>query len=156
MNTSLPEWIVPMAATLTQDRFTGPEWIFERKYDGIRLLAFRNGSDVRLYSRNRLPQRLPSHCRRIAVCHRTDPGWGTWAIFPVYHVFDMPWFEGRDVSRLPLDQRARCWRAYFDAAQRDHRSKPWERVQRWMEGVIAKRRDSLASTDARHWLKMKC
>ena len=33
-----------MAATLTQERFTGPEWIFERKYDGIRLLAFRNGT----------------------------------------------------------------------------------------------------------------
>jgi hypothetical protein len=27
-----------MAATLTQERFTGPEWIFERKYDGIRVL----------------------------------------------------------------------------------------------------------------------
>jgi hypothetical protein len=22
----LPEWIEPMAATLTQERFTGPEW----------------------------------------------------------------------------------------------------------------------------------
>ena len=32
-----------MAATLTQERFTGPEWIFERKLDGIRLLAFKNG-----------------------------------------------------------------------------------------------------------------
>jgi bifunctional non-homologous end joining protein LigD len=31
----------PMAATLTEKRFTGPEWIFERKYDGIRLLIFR-------------------------------------------------------------------------------------------------------------------
>src|SRR5262249_39140140 len=51
-----PEWMVPMAATLTQERFTGPEWVFERKLDGIRLLAFRDGSDVRLLSRNRLPQ----------------------------------------------------------------------------------------------------
>ena len=46
-----------MAATLTQERFTSPEWIFERKVDGIRLLAFRAGQcDVRLLSRNRLPQ----------------------------------------------------------------------------------------------------
>ena len=37
-----------MAATLTQERFTGPEWIFERKFDGIRLLAFKQGADVRL------------------------------------------------------------------------------------------------------------
>ena len=38
---SFPDWIEPMAATLTQERFTGPEWIFERKSEGICLLAFR-------------------------------------------------------------------------------------------------------------------
>ena len=38
---AFPEWVEPMAATLTQERFTGPEWIFERKLDGIRLLAFK-------------------------------------------------------------------------------------------------------------------
>src|SRR2546421_6050519 len=53
---SFPEWLEPMAATLTQERFTGPEWIFERKLDGIRLLAFKEGPAVRLLSRNRLPQ----------------------------------------------------------------------------------------------------
>ncbi len=40
----LPEWITPMAATLTENRFTGPEWVFERKFDGIRLLAFKHGA----------------------------------------------------------------------------------------------------------------
>src|SRR5215213_6643621 len=44
--TAFPEWLVPMAATLTQERFSGPEWIFERKFDGIRLLAYKKGSDV--------------------------------------------------------------------------------------------------------------
>ena len=53
--TVFPEWLEPMAATLTEERFTGPEWIFERKLDGIRLLAFKHGMDVRLLSRNRLP-----------------------------------------------------------------------------------------------------
>lgn len=42
----IPEWLEPMAATLTQKRFTGPEWIFERKFDGIRLLAFKHGTDL--------------------------------------------------------------------------------------------------------------
>src|SRR5260221_14048191 len=56
---SFPEWVEPMAATLTQERFTGPEWIFDRKFDGIRLLTFRQGADVRLFSRNRLPQNCP-------------------------------------------------------------------------------------------------
>ena len=53
-----------MAATLTQERFTGPDWIFERKFDGIRLLAFKQGADVQLFSRNRLPQHLPGGRRR--------------------------------------------------------------------------------------------
>ena len=39
--TGFPDWLEPMAATLTQERFTGPEWVFERKLDGIRLLAFK-------------------------------------------------------------------------------------------------------------------
>ena len=28
--TSFPEWVEPMAATLTYERFEGPEWLFER------------------------------------------------------------------------------------------------------------------------------
>ena len=64
--TTLPDWLVPMAATLTQERFTGPDWIFERKFDGIRLLAYRDGADVRLYSRNQLPQQIPAVAAAIA------------------------------------------------------------------------------------------
>ena len=71
-----PEWVVPMAATLTQERFTGPEWIFERKYDGIRLLAFRKGTSVRLFSRNQLPQHYPAIAEVIgALLGGGHPGW---------------------------------------------------------------------------------
>jgi bifunctional non-homologous end joining protein LigD len=167
MNTSFPEWIVPMAATLTQDRFTGPEWIFERKYDGIRLLAFRHGSDVHLYSRNRLPQNYPPIADAIASLPSGDlilDGEITWGdSFPVYHVFDMPWFEGRDVSQLPLDQRralleALPFRLPLERVEPITDPKPWERAcsDGW-EGVIAKRRDSLYEhRRSPHWLKMKC
>ena len=64
---AFPDWLVPMAATLTQERFTGPEWIFERKFDGIRLLAFKQGTSVRLFSRNRLPQDIPRSPQAIAT-----------------------------------------------------------------------------------------
>jgi ATP-dependent DNA ligase len=63
-----PEWVVPMAATLTQERFTAPEWVFERKLDGIRLLAFKNGTEVKLYSRNRLPQNYTNVAEAIVGC----------------------------------------------------------------------------------------
>src|ERR1043165_4036508 len=68
----VPEWIVPMAATLTQERFSGPEWVFERKFDGIRLLAYKNGDDVQLFSRNHLPQNLPAVGRAIAQLPMRD------------------------------------------------------------------------------------
>jgi len=48
----LPAWVQPQLATLTKDRFSDPEWLFERKLDGERLLAFRDGGRVRLLTRN--------------------------------------------------------------------------------------------------------
>jgi bifunctional non-homologous end joining protein LigD len=41
-----------MLATLEKRPFSGPEWIFEIKYDGVRVLAERNGDTVELYGRN--------------------------------------------------------------------------------------------------------
>jgi bifunctional non-homologous end joining protein LigD len=48
-----PEWIPPMLATLTQRRFSSPDWMFERKLDGERCLGFVSADGVRLLSRNR-------------------------------------------------------------------------------------------------------
>src|SRR5439155_6255814 len=106
---SFPDWLEPMAATLTQERFTGPEWIFERKFDGIRLLAFKHGTDVRLFSRNRLPQNHPSIVEAIAKLPVREvilDGEVTWSrSSPAYYVFDIMWLNGRDVTSLPLDER---------------------------------------------------
>src|SRR4051812_36827578 len=141
-----------MAATLTQERFTGPEWIFERKFDGIRMLAFKDGTDVRLYSRNRLPQNYPSIVDAIAALPPRDAildGEVTWPGARVaYHVFDVLWLDGRDVTSLPLDERRALLRALplrapLHRVAEINDARPWERACRdgW-EGVIAKRRDS--------------
>jgi DNA ligase D-like protein (predicted ligase) len=50
--TPQPGWVDPMLATLTDRRFSDPKWIFETKLDGERCLAFKQGSTVRLLSRN--------------------------------------------------------------------------------------------------------
>lgn len=42
----------PALATLRRERFWEPGWIYERKLDGQRVLAVRDGSDARLYSRS--------------------------------------------------------------------------------------------------------
>jgi bifunctional non-homologous end joining protein LigD len=59
-----PEWIAPMLATLSKDRFSDPEWIFERKLDGERCITYRDGGQVRLLSRNR--QELNVHYPDLA------------------------------------------------------------------------------------------
>src|SRR5215813_8941651 len=93
-----PQWLEPMAATLTQERFTGPDWIFERKLDGIRMLAFKNGSEVRLYSRNRLLQHRPAVEEAVAKLPVHDvilDGEAAWdATTRIgYHVFDILWLD---------------------------------------------------------------
>ena len=162
----LPDWLVPMAATLTQERFNGPDWLFERKYDGIRLLAFKRGADVRLYSRNRLPQDLPAVAAAVAGLPPSDlilDGEVTWRGPHSYHVFDVMWIDGRDVRMLPLEERRALLRqlplrAPLQRVDLLDDAEPWVRAcaEGW-EGVIAKRRGSpYESRRSPHWLKMKC
>ena len=164
---SFPEWLVPMAATLTQERFTGPEWIFERKFDGIRLIAFKQSASVQLYSRNRLPQNIPGVAQAIADLPQRElilDGEVTWGREKLaYHVFDVMWIDGRDVTKLPLEQRRTLlneipFKSPMRHVQSLEEESPWERAQQegW-EGVIAKRRDSVyEQRRSKAWLKMKC
>jgi bifunctional non-homologous end joining protein LigD len=41
-----------MKATLTHEHFSDPKWIFERKFDGERVLAVKDGASARLLTRN--------------------------------------------------------------------------------------------------------
>ncbi len=50
----LPSHVEPMKAVLTDDRFSDPAWIYERKLDGIRCIAIKGGGEVHLVSRNAL------------------------------------------------------------------------------------------------------
>ncbi|RYZ06192.1 MAG: ATP-dependent DNA ligase [Myxococcales bacterium] len=160
-----------MAATLTRERFVGPEWVFERKLDGIRLLAFKHGADVQLLSRNRLPQNAayPSFVSAIAKLPAKNlildgEATGVWnARDPLgYHVFDVLWRDDRDLTSQPLDVRREELlklelKAPLQVVPRLDAPEPWElaRRQGW-EGVIAKRADSLYEhRRSPHWLKMK-
>ena len=162
----MPDWLEPMAATLTQDRFSGGEWLFERKFDGIRLLAYKRGSNVRLFSRNRLPQNLPAIAAAVAnipVDTVILDGEVTWDGRSGYHIFDILWLKGRSVTSLPLEERrALLKKLPFKPPMRRvdllDDDDPWARASRegW-EGVIAKRRGSpYEHRRSKHWLKMKC
>ncbi len=164
---SFPEWLVPMAATLTQERFSGPEWIFERKFDGIRLLAYKKGNDVQLFSRNHLPQNIPAVQQAIERLPHHElilDGEITWPGSKIaYHVFDIMWIDGRNVTTLSLEGRRELLAQLPFEDPLHHvtlidEPSPWERAERegW-EGVIAKRRGSIYEhRRSKHWLKMKC
>jgi bifunctional non-homologous end joining protein LigD len=87
----------------------------------------------------------------------------TWDVGGLYHVFDVMWLDGHDVTRRPLVERRALLApmpltaplARVTELQDD---KPWERAyaEGW-EGVIAKRRDSVYEhRRSPYWLKMKC
>lgn len=171
MSGHLPSWLEPMAATLTRERFSGPEWVFERKLDGIRMLAFKEGADVRLLSRNRLLQNhaYPSFVTAIARLPARNlildgEATGVWNAREAigYHVFDILWHDDEDLTSRSLDaRRERLVRLPLEpplglVARLDD-PEPWKLAQHegW-EGVIAKRRDSIYEhRRSPHWLKMK-
>ncbi|HEU5059111.1 MAG TPA: hypothetical protein VFU21_21405, partial [Kofleriaceae bacterium] len=119
---------------------------------------------VRLYSRNRLLQDVPPIAAAVAglpVERAVLDGEMTWD-GRAYHVFDLLWADGRDLRRLPLEERQAMLAdlplapPLARVAAIDH-PRPWElaREQGW-EGVVAKRRGSpYESRRSPHWLKMK-
>jgi DNA ligase D-like protein (predicted ligase) len=175
-----------MRAVLTDDRFSDPGWIFERKLDGIRCIAVRDGGEVKLYSRNDLS--MNARYPEIAEALDTD---GRFAIdgeivafdgeqtsfalltrrareyVPVfYYVFDVLWIDGRDVRGLPLLERKRLLRELPVWSEHvvftEHRDAEGEAFYKeacrsgW-EGLIAKRAESTySSTRSKDWLKFKC
>jgi bifunctional non-homologous end joining protein LigD len=166
MSAPLPDWLEPMAATLTQERFAGDDWLFERKFDGIRLLAYKQDDGVRLYSRNRLPQHFPAIAQAVAALPAASfilDGEVTWDGHSGYHVFDILWLNGQLVTMRPIEERRALLRELpFQAPMRHVElltdREPWERARRegW-EVVIAKRRGSpYEHRRSKHWLKMKC
>ena len=128
-----PRNAAAMKAVLTKERFSDPDWIFERKLDGVRCVAIRGGGPVRLLSRNDLSlnSRYPEMaaaldseaCERFAVDGEIVAFDGAKTSFarlaqrgqhhvPVfYYEFDLLWLlirnRGRVVTRDSI--LARLW-----------------------------------------------
>jgi bifunctional non-homologous end joining protein LigD len=126
--------IEPMKAVLADKPFSDPNWIFERKLDGIRCLAIKDPSGVRLMSRTGrlMNQEYPA----VVAALESEPSSefvadGEIVAFqngitsfsrlqrrgrervPVFlYLFDLPSHEGEDLRPLPLRERkARLRRA---------------------------------------------
>ena len=126
--------IEPMKAVLSDEPFSDPAWIFERKLDGIRCLAIRDAGGVALMSRTarRMNDQFPELVEALERQSSEDfiadgeivafeNGITSFArlqqrarrrVAVHLYVFDLPRHEGEDLRPLPLRERkARLRRA---------------------------------------------
>jgi bifunctional non-homologous end joining protein LigD len=70
----MPTWVEPQLATLTRERFSSPEWVYERKLDGERCLAFVGADGARLLTRNQhdITRTFPEIAAALAAQHHGD------------------------------------------------------------------------------------
>lgn len=181
--------VEPMLATLVDKPFDDEGWIYEIKWDGYRAVAFMNKGEVEFKSRND-----KSFNEKFYPLYESLKAWGINAVVDgevvvvneqgvanfgalqnwrseadgelLYYVFDILWYEGRDLRDLPLTERkailadlipedtailpskefATSGIDFLDAAKR-----------MGLEGIMAKRKDSTYQTGnrTRDWLKIK-
>jgi DNA ligase D-like protein (predicted ligase) len=171
--TPQPTWFQPMLATLTEERFSDRNWIFEKKYDGVRALAFKKGNNIELLSRNKLPfnnsyPEVVQHLMKTSGNFIIDgeivaleKGISSFSklqqrmkssMAVYYFVFDLIYWDQFDLRDLPLIERKKMLQKNITFDQRirftNHKvgegEKYYEQACREnWEGIIAKRADSL-------------
>jgi bifunctional non-homologous end joining protein LigD len=118
----------PMLATLVDEVPTGPNWLFEVKWDGYRALGYVRGGEAELLSRkgNDLSGRFPDVARALPkalkspsavvdgeICALDEQGRPSFSAMQqgkpgtaiVYEVFDLFELDGEPLVDLPLSER---------------------------------------------------
>jgi bifunctional non-homologous end joining protein LigD len=174
-----------MLATLVDRPFHLPGWVYEEKYDGFRILAYKEGTRVTLLSRN-AKDRTASFREIADDVARLEPRTllldGEAVAFDrklvsrfqllqqgeapvVFAVFDCLYVNGLDLRELPLAERRKALEQVIDGAERIFLARRLaanglaaHRVaeKKGFEGLIAKDASSpYASGRSRRWLKVK-
>ncbi len=171
--------IKPMLATLIDQPFDDPDWIFEIKWDGFRALAELDGSHVSIYSRNQqlFNERFPlivSHLEQLNLDAVIDgeivaldkEGKSHFQMLQnatsdkntYFYVFDILFLKGRDIRSLPLVERKSILKRVL---QKGSHVRYLENVvgagvkffnlckKKGLEGIIGKQKESLYETGQR-------
>ncbi|WON73374.1 DNA ligase D [Nitrosospira sp. Is2] len=190
----LPAKLQPQLATLVD----GPpndslEWVYEIKLDGYRMLTRVEGGEIRLFTRNGndWSHKLPDLVKAMSSL-RLKPGWldGEIVVLDekglpnfqalqnafdsartqniIYYLFDVPFYDGYDLRRVPLTQRREMLSSLLESSSSSHIrfSEVFDvpaadiiasACRLGLEGVIGKRKTSAyLSRRSSDWIKLKC
>jgi bifunctional non-homologous end joining protein LigD len=133
----IPFQLEPMLATLVAEPFDMPGWVYEEKYDGDRIIAYKEGDRVRLLSRN--AKERSDRFSRITEAIRSLPsrtllldgevvafdrnGVSRFQLLqqdkvePTYVVFDCLFHDGKDLRRQPLSARRAVLKSVISAGK---------------------------------------
>ncbi|HYS43056.1 MAG TPA: non-homologous end-joining DNA ligase, partial [Geobacteraceae bacterium] len=187
--TPMPHGVTPMLATLVREPFDHEDWVFEVKWDGYRAVAEVRDGDVALYSRNLIPLHqkygpIVDALRKfrfeavldgeiVVVDERGHPDFQMLQDYQksgrghlLYYVFDLLYFQGHDLTGLPLLRRKDLLKRILPSAPNirfsDHVGKDGVLFftvvkEKGLEGIIAKHAQSAYQTGrrSRQWLKVK-
>lgn len=186
---AVPKNIKPMKATLVNAPFDDPDWLYEVKWDGYRAIAVIDEKGAELISRNNIPfdkyypiNNILKDWKINAVIDGeivvlSDKGLSNFGALQnwrseadgnlVYYVFDILWYDGKNLMNLPLIQRQAILKEILPTNDdRVRQSKVFaangigffEAAEKiGLEGIIAKRAGSFYTPDLRskEWLKIK-
>jgi bifunctional non-homologous end joining protein LigD len=189
LKAAMPRNIKPMLATLTDKPFDKEGWSFEVKWDGYRTIAEIEKGKVALFSRNRnsfneLFAPIAEALRNLKYKAILDgevvvldkKGRSSFQLLQnysktgegnlVYYIFDILYFDGYDLVRLPLKERRRILKSTIRENQKirisysiEKSGKKFFKVakQQGLEGIIAKdsQSDYKPGKRSSSWLKIK-
>ena len=185
----MPKDVVPMLATLVNESFDNESWIFEIKWDGYRAVAYCDGKDVELISRNLTPYtekyypltdafkqlklnavfdgEIVAVDERGLAAFQSLQNWQNTPVHLQYFIFDILWFDGYDLTRIPLMERKRILKEilpennevlkYSDHVVGNGKEFFQAAVAQGLEGIMAKRANSIYQINKRteNWVKIK-
>lgn len=189
----LPEFIPPQLATLEEQPPVGDQWLHELKFDGYRMLCHINKGKVKFWSRNKKDwtHKFPRLAKSVLEFPATtaildgevvavdDQGRASFQKLQqalktgdagfVFHLFDLVYVDGFNLTRTPLIERKRLLEQLLESVDSknpmrysDHvegnGSKFFQQACKYgIEGIVSKLADSFyESTRTRSWLKVKC
>lgn len=187
--TEMPGKFIPMLATLIDEPFDNKDWLFEIKWDGYRAVAYCQGDSVELISRNLKPftQKYAPVAQALKALNvdavfdgeivavdenglanfQALQNWQNTPVQLQYFIFDVVWWNGQDLTNLPLIQRKQILQKlippglehlrYSDHVEGKGISFFKAAVKQGLEGIMAKRADSIYQIGTRtpDWAKIK-